>query len=529
MKLRSPLVLLAGSAWLACTSGTKNERPTGRCTGDNTDTAPDTDDTAADDTGLDPNDLDEDGYTPAEGDCDDGDPSISPGEEEVTGNDTDENCDGTLYLTTRVADLAQALNGTADFMTFGEIVTVAPSKHPWPGAVLISETGYRAGEYGTPGEVHIFSAGAATAGGPAGTILFHPEDGLANFGRATEAIHLADGSSALVVGFDDPAHFGGYCAWTATVSGRVGTGNADACLPPFDNDVLDRAADGFTADFDVDGDGYEDLLAAGFANEQGSRIGALWVTTGPLDMASFASQPSVLLKMPVSIPRVSGPGDMTGDGYTDLVLSDANSDAGVSYAGQVFILPGGGVVPDSIQLLDGVDGDREDSNTGVETAAPDLDGDGQLDLCVSAPLDDQVGPRAGRVGCFYGPVEGRHPLSSTDFTFVAEDSHAFFGVSLATLDLEGDGDDELAIGVPDDPYFGHGWPGKVYLFDPVTRGAEPVGILAGLPFDGLGIDMAAGDVDGDGRDDLALGAPWADGGGTMRGSAYLLLGGSGAW
>jgi len=215
--------------------------------------------------------------------------------------------------------------------------------------------------------------------------------------------------------------------------------------------------------------------------------------------------------------------------YTDLIVADGAADTEVVHAGQVFILPGGAVVPESIQLLDGIDGESEEANTGAGIAAPDLDGDGQLDLCVSAPLDDQVGTRAGRVGCFYGPVTGRHPLSSADITFVAEDTYAFFGFSLAALDLEGDGDDELAIGVPDDPYFGHGWPGKVYLFDPVTRGAEPVSILAGVPFDGLGIDMAAGDIDGDGRDDLALGAPWADGGGTMRGSAYLLLGGSEAW
>ena len=107
-------------------------------------------------------------------------------------------------------------------------------------------------------------------------------------------------------------------------------------------------------------------------------------------------------------------------------------------------------------------------------------------------------------------------------TSTAEGPNAFYGSAMGALDVDGDGDDEFAVGAPSE--FGDGWPGKVYLLDPTSP--TPVGLLSAEPGDTLGVALATGDLDGDGRDDLVVGAPTASGG---RGSAYVVLGSDGAW
>lgn len=114
---------------------------------------------------------------------------------------------------------------------------------------------------------------------------------------------------------------------------------------------------------------------------------------------------------------------------------------------------------------------------------------------------------------------------------------ALFGHALAAGDFDGDGFDDLAIGAPGEDVSGHDHAGAVF----VLRGSAS-GLLEGAAHKGdwFGHALAAGDFDGDGEHDLAIGAPGADlpspGGGeglvsVLRGSAstYLLETGDQVW
>ena len=372
---------------------------------------------------------------------------------------------------------------------------------------------------------------AAAAAAAAASLTITHYDGY--LGRAVSLIRLEDGSLTWGVAFHEPDTHGGVCAWDAGRSGAQDLTTADACLPPFDDGVRDRLAADLTSEVDLDGDGFRDLVMGGSTAMEGGenddKTAALWITTGPLSYESFSASPALMLTMPAEswIPhRVQSAGDLTGDGYADIVTSDseATTDA-AEYSGQVRIVAGGSNASDW-NALDGIDGDMYDASTGAGLASLDIDHDGQLDLCVGAPLEGTAGDRAGRVGCFYGPIVGRQTLGDAPIVYLAEAPNSFFGYSLAALDLDGDGDSELAVGRPGDPYFGYPYPGLVYLFDPSAPSANPLGVLSGDAGDGLGYALAAADTDGDGTDDLLAGAPWHD---NATGAAYLVLGSAGAW
>lgn len=486
------------------------------------DSSPDTASTGdtAPDTGT-SDDVDGDGFALAAGDCDDADPTVHPGADETSGDGVDQDCDGSDFVGVAIGSVGQRADGSADDMTFGEVVRVVGATDDALAAILVSETAVRVGKLGGMGQVHVFAGGEDPFATAADTVLRNETAEL--FGQAVGVAPLEDGGRAWLVGFYDITHSGGVCAWDDRRTGIVGGSEADACIPRF-ADPDDRPSVSFASSVDLDGDGVSDLAMGGLTQENGVRVGALWLTRGPLDFAALGTLPALVFGGLATQPRLFTPGDLDQDGYDDLIVSDPLANDANGEVGSVYIVPGGLSLPASVEGLARVDGDQPSSNAGAGVATPDLNGDGTPDLCVSAPLDGLAGERAGRVGCFYGPISGRHTLGEADVSWTAEAPNSFFGFSMGSLDLDGDGDDELAVGVPDDPYFSHGWPGKVYLFDPDQ--AEPVGLLVGERGDGLGFALGTGDVNGDGRDDLVVGAPWADG---DRGAAYLVFGGDGAW
>lgn len=165
----------------------------------------------------------------------------------------------------------------------------------------------------------------------------------------------------------------------------------------------------------------------------------------------------------------------------------------------------------------------------------DWNGDGIDDLAVGTPFTDDPGGDAGRVDVLFGhePVgPGVEVLCSSDWTWTPEGGDRELGRSLAFVpDLDGDGCDELAVGAPKEDR-GLANQGALHLIwghgGPGCRVEAEVQTL--IASDGearLGAAIHAGpDVDGDGLADLVVGAYNLQVEGDRAGGAWLVRG---AW
>jgi hypothetical protein len=213
-------------------------------------------------------------------------------------------------------------------------------------------------------------------------------------------------------------------------------------------------------------------------------------------------------------------GDLTGDGLRDVVVPINTT----SYAG---ILDGMvAVLSDPASSPIAVDEDADAivvGNTytafGQVASVGDWNGDGYSDLASS----DGTSP--GTTYVLEGPFAGESSVSAAASTFTGRGAYLFEGAGLALTrtDLDHDGEDDLAIGAPELDSAGVG-PGSAYVFfGPVTAGAHSVDdaavILRGLSSNSFGGQLASvGDTTGDGRDELAIVGRYYDGG---AGSVWL--------
>jgi hypothetical protein len=180
------------------------------------------------------------------------------------------------------------------------------------------------------------------------------------------------------------------------------------------------------------------------------------------------------------------------------------------------------------------------NEVGSALAVGDFDCDGRDDLAVGAPLDDPDGVTdAGSVQIRYGLEgigvdPGFAPLFLSQLAGLAPDAAEVgdqLGAALAGGDFNGDGCDDLAIGVPGENGGGAAQSGAVQIHYGGPAGLDdnsPALFDAGFissrhAGDRLGSALAAGDFNGDGRDDLAIGVPWGEFGSAVADCGYVLV------
>lgn len=166
------------------------------------------------------------------------------------------------------------------------------------------------------------------------------------------------------------------------------------------------------------------------------------------------------------------------------------------------------------------------SEFGLSVAGSrDVTGDGVSDLLVGAAL---TGPeRRGAVHLYEGADHAIGTIPA--WSVFGQQPNSRFGASVAAgSDINGDGYPDVAIGAPDFDGPSGVDAGRVYIYMGSASGlpVSPSRILDGVQAGGgFGAALSfAGDVNGDGRADVLIGAPRHSAGQTSEGRAYLFLG-----
>ena len=250
---------------------------------------------------------------------------------------------------------------------------------------------------------------------------------------------------------------------------------------------------------------------------------------------------------------VSSAGDINGDGFDDLIIGAERTDLSGVDSGSSYVVFGrssGFGSSLALSSLDGSNGFRIDgvaagdfSGASVSSAG-DVNGDGFDDLIIGAYRAGPNGSRSGSSYVVFGRGDGFSSslaLSSLDgsngFRINGTNPDALFGISVSSAgDINGDGFDDLIIGATGATPRGDRSGSSYVVFGreggfsstlnlSTLDGSNGFRIDGAAAFDFSGRSVSnAGDINGDGVDDLIIGAPGADPNGESSGSSYVVFG-----
>lgn len=468
---------------------------------------------------------------------------------------------GVSITVTDVNDTGAAITGQPNSYAGGPITSIGDIDGDGLDDVLVGSMD-NATEIGT---VHIVTGASLT--GDADGVIALPAGGLtitgfdANAGAAIfgepRIMHLSNAGDVDGDGRDDLL-INNYLVWGSAIAGA--TGPIDLSTPGDWGVELAGTAGAPSFPFvraagDVDGDGHADILVAeGYFNGTGYTINT-WLlsgadlagqTGGPLDVTTFGDDTIRIVPGGYSPDNATidlhGIGDFDNDGIGDFALTEPTNSPS-----RTILISGAGLLGDA----DGVVNIADLIATGfsVQSSAfpqdlvgdaviglGDLDGDGFDEVAIAAThAQSQANQIFGEVYVMWGSA-----VTAAGTGSVATDAADFsdYGVRLIGLDIstngnigealanagdvDGDGIDDLLIGAP-----GAGAPNAWLVFgSALVNDADGVIDLNNLGDAGVRLTnvaawtvSTAGDVSGDGLADILIGAPLADGG---AGAAFYL-------
>jgi hypothetical protein len=299
------------------------------------------------------------------------------------------------------------------------------------------------------------------------------------------------------------------------------------CLAKFDGtnnrDLFGASVSGAG---DTNNDGYDDLVAGAWGYySNGSAAGCIKIYLGGPDIDNVPDAIQMgFTGLDYLGHSVAGAGDVNGDGFDDVLAGAYGSDLGIANGGAAFLYFGGqklNLTPDIT-----FPGLKTPDQLGWSVSgAGDVNNDGFDDIIIGANRGQPVKDSVGAAYIFLGGPSMDN-IADVNLSGTAEYDEFGYCVSDAG-DVNGDGYDDVIVGAPyNDAGANNAGRAYIYFGGPAMDDVPDIVLTGVAADDNFGWSVSgAGDVNNDGYDDVIVGAPSNNAGGADAGRAYLFLGG----